>query len=535
MHSARVPFRNTGYFSDLICDYWEGDPALCPFYNLPPNWDSFALQMEQKAEAYSSRQRELLVEALNQQYRGLDDVSRVKTAIHSLKEEHAFTVVTGHQLNLFTGPLYFLYKILACINTAEELGRRYPDRIFVPVYWMATEDHDFDEINFFRNGELKLSWERKAGGAVGRLDTSGLEEVARVFDQQLGKGSNSEELRELFRKAYLGSESLGEAHRKLVHELFGSYGLVCIDGDDPKLKHMAGDLFSRDIREGISFRNATADSKTLSSLRVGYKSQAFPRDVNFFYLTGSQRRRFVHQRHYYELSEGSETWTAKELLNEISTQPERFSPNVIMRPLYQECILPNLAYIGGGGELAYWLQLRGTFGEHRIPMPILLLRPSLLLLESKIADKLERLGIVPSDLFLGENEWINRRIRQISNIDLDFSPLQERLRQQFEYMYELAEQTDPTFLKAVKAQEVRQLKGLEKLEKRLLLAQRRKLSDEVSRLSSLHQMVFPGGSLQERSQNFSVYYRMMGKELIPFLKERLPAIPDEFQIEILPV
>ncbi len=535
MHSARVPFRNTGYFTDLICDYWEGDPALRPFYNLPPSWDSFALQMEQKTAAYPSGKREQLVEVLHQQYSGLEEIAAVKTAIGRLKNEDTFTVVTGHQLNLFTGPLYFLYKILACINAAEELKKRYPDRNFVPVYWMATEDHDFDEINYFRNGDLKLSWDRKAAGAVGRLDTSGLEEVARVFDRQLGKGRHSDELRQLFREAYLSSETLGEAHRKLVHDLFGSYGLVCVDGDDPGLKRMAGDLFTRDIREGISFRNATADSKELTSLRAGYKSQAFPREVNFFYLTGSQRRRIVHKRNDYELSEGSETWKAKKFFDELNTHPERFSPNVIMRPIYQECILPNLAYIGGGGELAYWLQLRGTFKEHGIPMPVLLLRPSLLLLESKLSDKLDRLGIGSSDLFLGENEWINRRIRQISNIELDFSPLQERLKGQFEYMYELAQQTDPTFLKAVKAQEVRQLKGLEKLEKRLLLAQRRKLSDEVSRLSSLHKMVFPGGSLQERSQNFSVYYRMMGKELIPFLKERLSPIPSEFQIEVLPV
>jgi len=201
-----------------------------------------------------------------------------------------------------------------------------------------------------------------------------------------------------------------------------------------------------------------------------------------------------------------------------------------MRPLYQEVILPNLCYIGGAGELAYWFELKSYFEATQIPFPVLLLRNSVLLITKKQAGKLKNLNITYPQLFMKRHAFINKKVREISDIDIDFSPQKTHLQKQFEDLYELARQTDKSFLGAVKAQEVKQLKGLDKLEKRLLKAQKRKLADEVSRMADIQNELFPNGSLQERSSNFSEFYLEYGPELIKRLKNDLKPLGQELLI-----
>ena len=217
-------------------------------------------------------------------------------------------------------------------------------------------------------------------------------------------------------------------------------------------------------------------------------------------------------------------------MQELKAYPERFSPNVIARPLYQEVILPNLCYIGGGGEIAYWLELKSAFESMKVPFPILLLRNSALVITEKQSEKLKRMQLSEEDLFLKQSSLINKKIREISNIDIDFSPQKKLLEQQFKDLYELAEQTDKSFIGAVKAQEVKQKKGLDNLEKRLLKAQKRKLKDHVLRMTDIQNQLFPGKSLQERNLNFSELYLEYGEELIPMLVKALKPLQLEFTV-----
>ena len=214
----------------------------------------------------------------------------------------------------------------------------------------------------------------------------------------------------------------------------------------------------------------------------------------------------------------------------MDTHPERFSPNVIARPLYQEVILPNLCYIGGGGEIAYWLELKTAFEAMNVPFPILLVRNSALIISGKQADKLERMNISKSDIFLKQNSLINKKIREISNIDIDFSPQKKLLEEQFKEMYALAERTDKSFIGAVKAQEVKQKKGLDALEKRLLQAQKKKLKDHVVRMTELQNEIFPNQSLQERQSNFSEFYLEYGEGLVPMLFNALEPLNLSFTV-----
>ena len=205
------------------------------------------------------------------------------------------------------------------------------------------------------------------------------------------------------------------------------------------------------------------------------------------------------------------------MIKEIKSHPERFSPNALFRPIYQELILPNLVTVGGGSELAYWLQLSAVFSSFDLPMPMLKLRSSVLLISDKQQQKIDKLDISIADLFLPTNELINHRVRQISNIDIDLREFKAHLDQQFGALYALAKQTDASFLGAVEAQEKKQKKGIDRLEKRLLKAQRIKLTDHVRRMTELQQQLFPMGDLQERRVNFAEFVLQYGDDFIPFL------------------
>lgn len=528
MPSDCIPFRDTNYFSSLICDYLDQKSELQPFYNRFPELENFEDQIQEKQQSFSNHNREVLVQAIKEQYKNVTILEGTKDNIEALEKQNTFTVVTGHQLNLFTGPLYFLYKIISTINLTKILKEKYPKFDFVPVYWMATEDHDFEEINYFNLFGKKIQWSHKDGGAVGAFDTEGLDKVFTVFSAEIGKGQNAEYLRSLFEKAYLEHKNLAEATRYIANELFGEYGLVIIDGNDRELKRLFIPYVEKELVEKIVFTKVVPKAQKLEE--AGYKVQVNPREINLFYLADGLRERIIEKEERYFVNETEISWSKSEILEELSEFPERFSPNVMMRPLYQEVILPNLCYIGGGGELAYWLELKDYFEAVDVPFPILLLRNSVLIQTKKQAEKLEKLNILNIELFLKQHELINRKVREISNIDINFDTQRKHLKEQFTAMYELANQTDVTFLNAVKAQEIKQLKGLDVLENRLLKAQRRKLSDQVKRLTNIQNELFPNHSLQERNQNFSELYIEYGNELISKLIKNLNPLKGEFLI-----
>ena len=532
MTLAQIPYSETNYFSSLILDYLSEKKDLKDFYNRFPNIDNFEAQITEKSKSYNHEIRKDLTEVLSAQYEQLQTSDSTAANIKSLEDSKTFTVVTGHQLNLFTGPLYFLYKIISTINLTKKLKEKFPENNFVPVYWMATEDHDFEEINFFNLNGKKFKWnnaDKRAGKtAVGKLSTEGLDDVFELFSAEIGGGENAEKLKSLFKNGYLQHDNLTDATRYIANELFGDYGLVILAAGDARLKKHFIPFVESELQDQQSFKFAGASAEKLNAL--GYGVQVNPREINLFYLTDEIRERIIEKNGKYFVHETEISWSKDEILKELKNYPERFSPNVMMRPLYQEVILPNLCYIGGGGELAYWLELKSYFDAEKVTFPMLLLRNSALIQTSKQNTKREKLNISIPELFLKQHELINRKVRKISNIDIDFSPQKEHLVEQFQHMYNLAEQTDKSFLGAVKAQEVKQLKGLDNLEKRLLRAQKRKLKDEVERITKIQNDLFPNRSLQERQTNFSQFYNEYGEELILELMDKLDPLESNFKI-----
>jgi len=526
-----ISYQKSGYFSPLMNDYLDQNPKLQSLYNRFPTIENFEAQIIEKQNNFNNNHRNSLVTVLQKQYARIEISHLTEQNIESLKVNNTFTVTTGHQLNLFSGPLYFLYKIISTINLTTELKVKYPAYNFVPVYWMATEDHDFEEINYFNFKGRKFRWNAASSGPVGRLSTDGLADFFEIFEQELGHSTNAETLKKLFRNSYLKHDNLADATRYLANTLFGSHGLVIIDADDADLKRNFIPYIKEELVQQTAHKKVLETTEKLKE----YSIQVNPREINLFYIEDNLRERIIHDpdNHRdgkYIVNNTKIEFSESEILALVNSNPEKFSPNVIMRPLYQEVILPNLCYIGGGGEIAYWLELKSFFDAVKVSFPILLVRNSVLLATEKQLKKADKLNLSWSDLFSKQNDLINEKTKILSEFDVDLTLLKEQLKTQFNILNEITTKTDPSFAGAVKAQEVKQIKGLENLEKRLLKAEKIKLKDTLNRITDLQNELFPNQSLQERQANFSEFYLESGEHLINKLIECLNPLDQQFDI-----
>ena len=358
MRVTKLPFEKVGSFSSLFLDYVNGKESLKPFYRFEPDLNGFEQIIKERK--FPQRNREVLVEALRRQYYDLPKSELLQKNIDLLKEENTFTVTTGHQLNLFTGPLYFIYKILTVINTCDRLKKAFPDYHFVPLYWMASEDHDFEEINHFHWGEKTYRWESNQKGPVGQMALSGFEDFLDSLPEKVS----------VFEKAYRESKTLAAACQCYVNALFGDLGLIALDPDNKSLKNLFRSVIKEEVIEQEAKNLVEKTNKEL--LGIGYSSQAFAREINFFYIDDQSRDRLIQKEDEFCVQNSEIAFSKDEILDEIQNYPESFSPNVIMRPLYQETILPNIGYAGGPTEIAYWLQLKSVFEHHDINFPILI-------------------------------------------------------------------------------------------------------------------------------------------------------------------
>ena len=528
MSNRYISYRDTNYFNSLFCDYIEGSDDLRPFYNNKPSLESFKNQILSKKENFKKADRLTLRDVLVKQYSAINVTDEIKQSIDLISAENTFTVTTGHQLCLFTGPLYFLYKIISTINLTEELKIKYPKFNFIPIYWMATEDHDFEEIKSFKYKDKNIIWESNQKGEVGKFITNNLKATLDKFSELLPNNINSDNLVRLFEESYIKSKDLSEATRKLVHELFQDYKLVILDSNERELKKIFSPIIKNELINNLIFNNSL---KTIDDLKnKQYKAQVNPRKINLFYLSKDSRNRIINHKDGFSTDDQKFIWTKDEIINEVNTCPENFSPNVLLRPLYQETILPNICYIGGGSEILYWLELKKCFDESDLCFPILLNRNSVLLVKKKQFGKLSKVNTSVNELFLNQNNLIASKTKLLASAKFDFDDQKLFLMKQFNNLREVTKLTDISFLGAVNAQEKKQLKGLINLEKRLLKANKKKYHSDLSRITSLQNELFPNNSLQERSVNFSEFYSEYGENFINILKENISPLNNKFTI-----
>ena len=489
---SKIPFADTHSFSKAFLDYIGGEEVLKPFYTALPNLENFGKQLENRN--FPTAHRSVLADTLNKQYQGLEISELTGKNIEALKDEKTFTITTGHQLNIFTGPLYFIYKIVTVITACKTLKATYPDCHFVPVYWMASEDHDFEEISHFRFNGKKYSWQTEQTGAVGRFNPK---ELRSIFGEIIS-------IPVFFQEAYLKHKSLAEAVRYYVNALFGEQGLVVIDADDHDFKTLLKPVIEDDLFKGNANRLVTETSEKLDI--AGYKAQVFPREINFFYLKEDIRSRIVKEGAQYQVLDTEITFGKEELQAEVAQYPERFSPNVVLRPLYQELLLPNLAYVGGPSELVYWLQLKEVFTHFNTSFPLLMPRNFAGVVTPNIMTKIEKEGLSFTEIFEDEQHLVNRKVKANTANELSLEEELQRINSVFDQVLNQASEVDRTLEQMVAAERKRAQNSIRKVEKKILKAEKRNQETLVNRIYAIKESLFPGGAPQERKDNFLNFY-----------------------------
>ena len=520
-----ISYNDTHSFSNLVIDYVDEKEHLNEFIIEFPSNEAIGRQLERKK--LQAVDRVTLVDVLNRQYQGLELDDEVRQQIDALQSDQTFTVCTAHQPNVFTGYLYFIYKIIHAINLAKECKTHYPEYHFIPVYYMGSEDNDIDEIGSFQYNETTYTWNTDQKGACGRMKTIELKAMVQEINCTLNKDVADEAfLMTLLEQAYNGNHTLAEATRIIVNALFGQYGLLVIDGDDVQLKT----IFKPVIRHELLFQDSqTLVVDTLSKLSSHYKVQANPRAINLFYLNENLRERIEFSEGCYQVVNTDITFSREEIETEIEQHPERFSPNVILRPLYQETILPNVAFIGGGGELAYWLELKTLFEKHQLVYPLILLRNSVLWINEKTVASINKLSMPLESVFLSK-EIIFKQLMQESNTMKSLQAIIRELEVHYDTIVSLGDSVSPNLSKSMEAHKAKAKRITDRMIQKFNAQLKTNEELTFKKIEQIKQQIAPNGHLQERYDNFLTVYKTTGLAMLDILLRHQHAFGKEFLV-----
>lgn len=509
-----VSLASIGKYPSTLQAYLNEDERLRPFYSEFPT-NKLGWEKVIATKQFSAESRAALVQSLKEQYNNYPS-SQVAKQIELLAQDNCYTVTTGHQIVINTGPLYFILKIASTIALAKQLKTWFPDKEFVPVYWMASEDHDRDEVNHFFLFGKKQEWLTDQTGAVGRFNTNGLSDLL----------ANVNGVPQLFIEASQAS-TLAQAMQELVLGLFADFPLVVIDADSKGLKEVFKPIIANELNHQFAF---SALEKTTQALEEnGFPSQITGRAINLFYLKDNLRERIELEGDTYKVNRTELQFSKAEIMAELEQHPDRFSPNVVLRPLYQETILPNLAYLGGPAEVAYWFQLKGVFEAADVAFPMVLPRAFGMVVPVPQHQRMVEMGLTLEELSLTANELKELLLSREAMEPIDFSEAQAQLQQSFLFLQTQAELWDKTLVATVQAELAKAQKGAENLEKRISKAMESKFSNKANQALAVQQKLFPEGGLQERHSNI-LNFIMSDEQLIADITNSLNPLDFSFNI-----
>ncbi len=507
-NATSIPYSATGVFSTLVNDYISGNGTARDYVPYTPNLEGIKKAIQERK--FSAIQRQTLVSVLENQYQVLGTIKeekntaafeKVQANIGLLKNDNCFAVTTAHQPNLFTGPLYFFYKIIHVIKLAAELKDQFPENDFVPVYYMGSEDADLAEVGSYCIDGAKHQWKTKQTGAIGRMlvDDHLLQLLQNLEGYWTVKPDGKEALA-IIKAAYKKGNTINEATLQMVHLFFGQYGLVVVQPDDAKLKSLFVEVMQKELTTNFSH---TAIQPTLKSLSADYHVQSEGRDINLFYLKDEYRNRIQKTGELFSVVDTNIQFTQAEIIQELQAHPDWFSPNVILRGAYQETIIPSVVFVGGGGELAYWMELKNVFEQSGVNYPVIILRNSFLFINDKQAKQWASLGFNSESLF---NSIPDLELAFVKKQSVENLVLTEHIASLTD-LYKVIQQDvikidsslgDHALNLSVQAQ-----KKLALLEKKMIRAEKRKQHTSLARIHSIKSELFPDNNLQERVENFS--------------------------------
>lgn len=524
METQLISFDKIHQFSLRDKAYQQNDDKLRQFveYNFSENELHNLIEARRKFPV----DRQLLSEEINRQYKSTPFHNAVQENIDALLNEDTFTVITAHQPSLLMGPLYYVYKICSAINVAKRWSEK--GIKVVPVFIMGAEDHDLDEIDHFYLFNKEIKWERDQEGATGRMSIDGIEDVINKTIDILGEGSHEESLASKMKDALNQSHSYGEFMQNFINHFFAEYGVLTVNFDNAAFKKQFAPLIKKEITSSFSKPLVTKTQEELEN--KGFGQQAFVRDINFFYFTDKKRSRIEKRDNKYYVLETDISFSEDEMISEINNHPEKFSPNVVMRPLFQETIMPNLAYIGGGGELAYWMERKSQFEAANVFFPMLIRRKSAVWLNKRVIKSLDQLNLEFEQLSGDSNALIKSYALENTDADVEFDKEYAEIEASYDSIKAKASSIDPTLEAKLDSMKSSHIKALDKIQTRLVRAIKQKQEVQINKILKTRELLFPNNGLQERKTNFMEIYINHGQAMIDFLIENCNPFEKEMLI-----
>ena len=524
--SMHIPFSSTHVFSKLINDYLEGKGSALDFVQYAPNVDGYRAAIEGRKKHPINRA--LLFDVLTKQYGNLPQEKAVQDQLALLKNDSTFVVTTAHQPNLFTGPLYFFYKIIHAIQLAASLKETFPEYDFVPVYYMGSEDADLDEVGAFNLDQTKCQWVTKQTGAIGRMQVD--DALLRLLNQLENYWAvlpQGQKALEILKEAYQKGKTISEATLSFVHAFFGSKGLLVLQPDDAALKASFIPVMEKELLTAFSHE---AIQPTIAALAKDYHVQSEGRTINLFYLKDNTRARIEKQGEQFIVVDMDIQFTQDQIIAELHQYPERFSPNVILRGVYQETILPGVVFVGGGGELAYWMELKNVFHQVGVHYPLLQLRNSFLLMHQKQDEQWTAMQFEEQDLFKPILDLEIAYVKKHASQALDLQEQINNLTTLYEAIKNEVVNVDPTLSTHAENLAHKAKTKLLELEKKMVRAERRKQSVAIQRIHRIKNELFPLDNLQEREEHFSRWVGQYGLSWIDTMMENSKGLESRFRI-----
>ncbi len=476
--------------------------------------------------------RALLHKVATEQYAHMASSDKTMSLIKSLKDSNTFTITTAHQPSLLTGPLYVPFKILSTINLCTKLGKDFPDYNFVPVFVMGGEDHDYEEINHLNLYGKKVEWQSEHKGSVGQFPLDGVTQAVNEVKDILGDRSKMKDfLANEVEQLLQSSDNYGHFSIKVIHALFDRLGLVILNMDSAQFKAAFKDIIKKEILDNFSY-DLVSNAQTEIE-KLGYDAQTYIRDINFFYKKDELRNRIEQEGEKYKVVDTNITFTQQELLSEIDSHPERFSPNVIIRPLYQDLILPNLAYIGGGGELAYWMERKTQFAAADLPFPMLIRRVSGMIVSDSMQSQIDKVKLSFEDVFLPKNDIIKKYLKISEAPDFSLEEYKKEIETIFQKAHDKIITIDKNLGKTTQAEKVKATKSLDYLESKLKKHVKQQEESSLNKISKVTEKFFPSNGLQERHDNILEYMSLYGTELIDKLLDHCDPFDKTFKVFLM--
>ena len=499
----QIPVQNTSQFSSFICDFIASE-------NYVDKNDVSNIILDRNSKLIN---RSVLTEVLIEQNTTISISSATKKNISLLNNENCFTITTAHQPCFFSGPLYTIYKAISAIKLAEQYKNDFPEKDFVPVYYIGSEDHDLQELNHFYLFNKKIEWQTNQSGAVGSMQISGTESVFVELENLLKNETKKDEVIALLKSFYAQGNTMSLAFRKLMNHFLGKFGLVILDANDKRLKQTFKSIFTDELVNQNSFK--LLNDKTWMQNFDDEKLQITPREINLFYLDKNVRERIVFENENYSTKKSSFNLSKNEIENFVEQSTEKLSPNVILRPLYQSTILPDVAFVGGGSEVTYWLQLKTVFDFYKVPFPKIYLRDSAEWIDEASESKRKKWNFSIEEIFADVNFLKNKFLEENGGLQIDHEI--EKVNAVILFLQNKINAHDKA-LEGVSAATIVQIKNqLEQLQKKIVQNDKKKQADTLSQIERWKEKLFPQNHLQERQMNFIELYLKYGESFIEVL------------------